>query len=818
MKGNRTLEAPRLLGIIWPFVAVVVFQVLLGSLSLYALSAVRAYVAGESLWSKAQKDAIYYLNLYADDRDPLTYARYRRAILVPQGDHNLRLALDRPEPDLEAARKGVLQGGNHPEDVARIIWFYRNFRHISYMETAIDYWDIGDDYLRQLDVLAQQMREGFAGGKADAHQVANWKARIVAINDGVTPAAKAFSDALGEGSRMLLKVLMLTNLATALFLIAMAWRRSSKLLAQHQAFASALQEEKERAQITLESIGDAVITADVDGCISYMNPAAEQLTHWQAMQAQGLPLAALFSLLDENAEGDSLTLVEQVLSGSLKGGAEHARLIQRLDGSTVSVNLVGSPILTEGQVSGIVVVLHDMTQERQYIANLSWQATHDALTGLANRREFEYRLEQALNALARQAGRHSLMFLDLDQFKLVNDTCGHAAGDELLRHICAVLQSGLREGDTLARLGGDEFGVLLENCPPEQAERIAEQLRQAVQSLHFVWKGRPFVTTVSIGLVHIAQVPSTLEASLRAADMACYMAKEKGRNRVQVYHADDSELSMRFGEMAWIQRLHVALEENRFCLYAQEIAPLHPHDGLGHIEILLRLHDESGRTILPDSFIPAAERYGLMTALDRWVVRSVFQVIRQCLDEGREGPLAMCAINLSGSSIGDDKFLEYLQRLFGEYDIPPRLICFEITETSAIANLGSAIRFINELKGLGCKFSLDDFCAGMSSFAYLKHLPVDFLKIDGSFVKDMLDDPINRAMVEVINHIGHVMGKRTIAEFVETPLIEQALQEIGVDYAQGYLIERPQVFTCDSLQRQRIAARPLLHRAPGTFR
>ncbi|UXZ44341.1 EAL domain-containing protein [Pseudomonas soli] len=818
MKGNRTLEAPRLLGIIWPFVAVVVFQVLLGSLSLYALSAVRAYVAGESLWSKAQKDAIYYLNLYADDRDPLTYARYRRAILVPQGDHNLRLALDRSEPDLEAARQGVLQGGNHPEDVARIIWFYRNFRHISYMETAIDYWDIGDDYLRQLDVLAQQMREGFAGGKADAHQVANWKARIVAINDGVTPAAKAFSDALGEGSRMLLKVLMLTNLATALFLIAMAWRRSSKLLAQRQAFASALQEEKERAQITLESIGDAVITADVDGCISYMNPAAEQLTHWQAMQAQGLPLAALFSLLDENAEGDSLTLVEQVLSGSLKGGAEHARLIQRLDGSTVSVNLVGSPILTEGQVSGIVVVLHDMTQERQYIANLSWQATHDALTGLANRREFEYRLEQALNALARQAGRHSLMFLDLDQFKLVNDTCGHAAGDELLRHICAVLQSGLREGDTLARLGGDEFGVLLENCPPEQAERIAEQLRQAVQSLHFVWKGRPFVTTVSIGLVHIAQVPSTLEASLRAADMACYMAKEKGRNRVQVYHADDSELSMRFGEMAWIQRLHVALEENRFCLYAQEIAPLHPHDGLGHIEILLRLHDESGRTILPDSFIPAAERYGLMTALDRWVVRSVFQVIRQCLDEGREGPLAMCAINLSGSSIGDDKFLEYLQRLFGEYDIPPRLICFEITETSAIANLGSAIRFINELKGLGCKFSLDDFCAGMSSFAYLKHLPVDFLKIDGSFVKDMLDDPINRAMVEVINHIGHVMGKRTIAEFVETPLIEQALQEIGVDYAQGYLIERPQVFTCDSLQRQRIAARPLLHRAPGTFR
>ncbi|MEN5201213.1 EAL domain-containing protein [Pseudomonas wadenswilerensis] len=818
MKRKRTLEAPKLLGIIWPFVAVVLFQALLGSISLYALSAVRGYVAGESLWSKGQKDAIYYLNQYADSRDEVAFQKYRKAIAVPQGGHDLRVALDLPTPDIDAARRGILQGGNHPDDVSSVIWLYLNFHQVSYMQKAIELWAVGDGFLRQLDEVAEQMYSGFRAGRADARSVAGWKAQIASINDAVTPAARAFSDALGEGSRMLLRVLLVTNLATALFLIALAWMRSSKLLAQRQAFANALEVEKERAQITLESIGDGVITTDVEGCIAYMNPAAEQLTHWHAAQAQGLPLAALFSLLDENAEKDSLTLVERVLEGGLKGGSEHTKLIQRLDGSTVSVTLVGAPIMAEGKISGIVLVLHDMTQERQYIANLSWQATHDALTGLANRREFEYRLELALNAMARKPARHSLMFLDLDQFKLVNDTCGHAAGDELLRHICAVLQAGLREGDTLARLGGDEFGILLENCPQEQAERIAESLRQAVQSLHFVWKGRPFMTTVSLGLVHIAQGPTTLEASLRAADMACYMAKEKGRNRVQVYHADDSELSMRFGEMAWIQRLHVALEENRFCLYAQEIAALGPHEGAGHIEILLRLHDEGGRIILPDSFIPAAERYGLMTALDRWVVRSVFKVIRQCLDEQRDGPLAMCAINLSGSSIGDDKFLEYLQRLFSEFAIPPHMICFEITETSAIANLGSAIRFINELKGLGCRFSLDDFCAGMSSFAYLKHLPVDFLKIDGSFVKDMLDDPINRAMVEVINHIGHVMGKRTIAEFVETPLIEQALQEIGVDCAQGYLIERPQVFTCDSLQRKRIAARPLLFKAPGTFR
>lgn len=820
MKRKRTFGTPRLLGIVWPFIAVVLFQALLGCGSLYVLSAVRGYVGGESLWSKGQKDAIYYLTLYADNRDEATYLKYQHAIAVPQGGHELRVALDRPTADLDAARLGILKGGNHPDDVSSVIWLYLNFRHFSYLEKAIELWTVGDGYLVQLDNLAQEMHAAISADQVNANDVRQWKARITAINDGVTPAAKAFSDALGEGSRVILRLLLITNLTTALGLIVLALLRTHKLLSQRHAFATALQVEKERAQITLASIGDGVITTNVDGAITYMNPAAEALTHWKSSQAQGLPLAALFNLLDDDAQPDGFTLIEQIVKGQLRGGSEHAKTIQRLDGSTVSVTLVGTPIRSGDRVSGAVLVLHDMTQERQYIANLSWQATHDALTGLANRREFEFRLEQVLYPLAhQQVGRHALMFLDLDQFKLVNDTCGHAAGDELLRHICALLQSDLREGDTLARLGGDEFGILLENCPPAAAEKIAESLRHTVQSLHFVWKGRPFVTTVSIGLVHISHTPTSLEASLRAADMACYMAKEKGRNRVQVYHADDSELSVRFGEMAWVQRLHMALEENRFCLYSQEIAALnHTEGGSGHIEILLRLHDESGRIILPESFIPAAERYGLITSLDRWVVENVFAIIARCLHERPGRPMAMCAINLSGITIGDDDFLGFLRDKFASYRIPPEMICFEITETSAIANLASAIRFINELKALGCHFSLDDFCAGMSSFAYLKHLPVDFLKIDGSFVKDMLDDPINRAMVEVINHIGHVMGKRTIAEFVETPQIEQALLEIGVDYAQGYLIERPQLFTFDSLQCRPVRPQPLLFKAPGTFR
>ena len=819
MKPKRTLGTPHLLGIVWPFIAVVLFQVLLGCMSLYMLSAVRGYVAGESLWSKGQKDAIYFLSLYADNRDPATYAQYQQAIRVPQGGHKLRAALDQPEPDMQAAREGILQGGNSEEDVSSIIWFYRYFRNVSYMKTAIEKWTQGDAYLIQLDELAQEMHRALLEGQASEADVKRWEDNIFAINEGIAPAAKAFSDALGEGSRFIWQLLVAINLATALGLILLVLIRTHKVLAQSRAFAEALQLEKERAQITLQSIGDGVITTDVNGAIAYLNPAAEQLTQWKSEQAQGVTLAALFKLLDDNDQDDGLKLIERILSGQLGNNREHSRQIQRMDGSTVAVTLVGAPILHAGEVSGAVLVLHDMTQERQYIANLSWQATHDALTGLANRREFEYRLELVLKNLGRQQGRHALMFLDLDQFKLVNDTCGHAAGDELLRHICVLLRTGLREGDTLARLGGDEFGILLENCPVDMAEKIAGGLRQSVQSLHFAWKGRPFMSTISIGLVHIHQAPVTLEALMRAADMACYMAKEKGRNRVQVYQVDDTELSLRFGEMAWVQRLHVALEENHFRLYSQEITPLGgAQEGSGHIEILLRLKDESGRMVLPDSFIPAAERYGLMSSIDRWVVENVFRIISECSAQSGGRPMAMCAINLSGSTIGDDDFLAFLHEQFECYAVSPTLICFEITETSAIANLGSAIRFINDLKALGCHFSLDDFCAGMSSFAYLKHLPVDFLKIDGSFVKDMLDDPINRAMVEVINHIGHVMGKRTIAEFVESTHIEQALIEIGVDYAQGYIVQRPQLFTFDSLLQRPVRSRSLTLKSPGTLR
>ncbi|MGE9764134.1 EAL domain-containing protein [Pseudomonas sp. PDM20] len=802
-----TRRTTRLLKLVWPFMVVVLLQTLIGSGSFFILSGVRAYVGGESLWSKGQKDAIHYLQLYGQSRDTADYERYRTAIAIPQGDRTFRAALDLSQPDLELARAGALQGGIHPDDVGALIWLYRYFHEYSYFDQAVKMWIIGDAYLDQLEQLSDEMSAKIRANDVRPGDLSYWNSRIQAINDGVTPAAMAFSAALGQGSRMIMWVLLGVNGLTGLALILLAVWRTRKLLHQQRAFESALDTERERAQTTLAAIGDGVVSLDEHECIAYFNPAAERLIGWDNSMAVGLPLRSLLRVLDENSQAEGLPLVGQILRGEVDGGSETSKLIQRLDGTSVAVTLVATPIHADGRVVGVVLVLHDMTRERQYMASLSWQATHDALTGLTNRREFEFRLKQALESSADSHDQHSLMYLDLDQFKLVNDTCGHAAGDELLRQVCSVLQQCLRDGDTLARLGGDEFGILLENCPPDMAVQISERIRLTVQALHFMWEGRGFNITVSIGVVHISAMLVSVEEALRCADMACYMAKEKGRNRAQVFRPDDTELSNRVGEMAWVQRIRLGLEEERFCLYAQSIFPVDDRVMEGaHVELLLRLNDECGRLVAPINFIPAAERYGLMPDIDRWVVENAFRTLAERNAEGGYEPIHTCAINLSGATIGDETFLDFLRDVQPRYGIEPASVCFEITETSAIANLVNATRFIQELKALGYRFSLDDFCAGMSSFVYLKHLPVDYLKIDGSFIKDMLEDPIDRAMVQVINQIGHVMGKRTVAEFVETQEILEVLREIGIDYAQGYGLARPQPFNRSFLRETHVAA------------
>ncbi len=466
----------------------------------------------------------------------------------------------------------------------------------------------------------------------------------------------------------------------------------------------------------------------------------------------------------------------------------------------VSENSGGELHTLECGVNSMAVSLQ-MAQERmqeridEATERLSYQASHDALTGLVNRREFERRLERALAAARDNRQVYALCYLDLDQFKIVNDTCGHVAGDELLRQLTVLLQGKVRDTDTLARLGGDEFGVLLDNCPLQQAEIVADLLRQTVKDFHFVWKEKAFVIGVSIGLVPINQDTGSLDFVLSCADAACYAAKDKGRNRVHLYRAEDGELAQRQGEMNWVARITHAIEENRFRLYYQTIMPLQndAHEGK-HFEILLRLIDDDGQIVPPMAFIPAAERYNLMPAIDRWVVSSAFglywKLFPEC-DKGQERPCHTCTVNLSGPSLCDEYFLEFIKRQFALYKVPYKHICFEITETAAITNLSKAVDFIRELRSCGCRFSLDDFGSGLSSFSYLKNMQVDYLKIDGSFVRDMVDDPMDEAMVSSINQVGHVIGLKTIAEFVESEAVLARLREMGVDFAQGYCIEQP---------------------------
>lgn len=551
----------------------------------------------------------------------------------------------------------------------------------------------------------------------------------------------------------------------------------------------------------LSSIADAVITTDINGDINYMNVVAEKLTGWRLGEAMSLPLGQVFHVLGEAGVSLMDAINACLLSGRLSKAQRLDLVLTHREGIGVAVEESVAPIRDEKQqVHGVVVVFRDVSQSRRLAAQVSWQASHDTLTGLFNRDSFDSKLDELLQHARETGAVHSMLYLDLDQFKIVNDTCGHVAGDELLRQIAAKLSSHVRVGDTLARLGGDEFGVLLADCAESVAQRIANQMRQTIMDFRFGWEEKLFVIGASIGVVTITAESESVEHVLSAADTACYAAKDGGRNQVHLYQADAGEAAQRQGEMRWVTRIHSALEEERFRLYAQAIVPVDRlSKASGHYEVLIRMLDESGDLIPPGAFIPAAERFGLMPRIDRWVVKQVFDLIKHDYEALVRGGYRF-AINLSGGSVNDADTLAYISRKMSEFRIPDGMISFEITETAAIANLSSATHFIHTLKGAGCRFSLDDFGSGLSSFAYLKNLPVDYLKIDGAFIRDLADDPIDLAMVQAINQIGQVMGLKTIAEFVESESILKKLAEVGVDYAQGYGIARPEPL-CDGRGR-----------------
>lgn len=418
---------------------------------------------------------------------------------------------------------------------------------------------------------------------------------------------------------------------------------------------------------------------------------------------------------------------------------------------------------------------------------LAWQATHDPLTGLSNRFEFEERLAKLIES-ARHGGRiHALCYLDLDKFKVVNDSCGHLAGDALLKQLGAVLTNALDANHLVARLGGDEFGVLLEDCTLAYAETVATRILNCVRQFRFTWQDKAYNIGVSIGLAQITDETKNIADVLTTADVACYVAKERGRNGIHIYQANNEDLAQRRMDVSWIENLHNAIEENRFCLFRQPILPTSESSvNPSHYEILLRLRDKNENLIKPDEFLPAAEQFNLLAAIDRWVIDQVFNIYAAQEKNANNPSMSdLCSINLSGATLSDPLALAYISNKFAQYNVAAHNFCFEITETAVISNLGDATTFINELRQLGCRFSLDDFGTGLASFSYFKALPVDFIKIDGSFVRNMLKDHVDRAIVESINSLAHKVGLRTIAEYVETEAVRTALLEIGVDYVQG---------------------------------
>jgi diguanylate cyclase (GGDEF)-like protein/PAS domain S-box-containing protein len=551
----------------------------------------------------------------------------------------------------------------------------------------------------------------------------------------------------------------------------------------------AVLEEKERAVVTLQSIGDAVITTDANGIIDYINPVAEQLTGWGLDEARGKGLEAVLKVVNEATHEEAQSIAARCLrEGIVIHGSDQAALIDRL-GREVSIQNSAAPIKNRaGQHLGAVVVFRDVSRERRLRRALSYQATHDALTGLINRREFEQRLHAAVaDVHARPASRHALVYLDLDQFKVVNDTCGHPAGDRLLKQITGLLQARVRASDTLARLGGDEFGILLKECGMEQALKISEGLRQAIREFRFEGADQSIQLGASIGVVSIEAATESVAGIMSAVDVACYAAKEQGRNRVHVYHQDNVPEAHR--EMKWVSRLQRACDDSRLELFFQPIVAIGAkRDGHGHYELVLRMRDEAGALVQPIEFIPAAERYNVMPAIDRWVVRRALDTLVR-----RGGPDAgyTIAINLSGTTLNDERFLDFLISELSTVDLKPGALCFEITETAAIANLNSVVYFMRELKSRGVSFALDDFGVGLSSFSYLRNLPVDFLKIDGQFVENVGNDPVDRSMVEAICKVARAMGIKTIAERVESAEVLAILASLGVDYAQGFFIAQP---------------------------
>lgn len=559
-------------------------------------------------------------------------------------------------------------------------------------------------------------------------------------------------------------------------------------------------------QLAAQLFSDAVIITNSDREVVFLNPVAEKLTGWKAQEAMSLPISEIFKIINETTYEPLDNPLEEFLPANCSVTETNHAILLAKNYRSLTIEYTSVPLYEDdGSSVGTIVVFRCVSSFCNLTREPSCPASQDSLTKLINRYAFEQYLKQAVASGKNLDQEHVLCYLDLDRFKIINESCGHLAGDELLRQISYILQKRVRKTDILARLEGDEFGLLLYQCNLEQALNVVQTLREEVQNFQFSWEGQTFSLSISLGLVTLNNESESYSHALSAANSACNTAKSKGRNRVQVYHSGDLDLADRQGEIQWIPRIFKALQENQFLLYIQPIVPVIATDrsiDTTSYEVLIRLQDERGKIIPPGCFIPAAEKYGLMHSIDRWVIGTLFAYLGRNGWASKNNGLkhnnkSVYTLNLSGASLNDDRFLDFIEEQFSLHPIPPEIICFEITETVAISNLNKASQLINQLKAIGCSFALDDFGSGMSSFGYLKSLPIDYLKIDGIFIKEILDSQVACEIVEAINRIAHVMEIQTVAEFVENDEILQKLETLAIDYAQGYGISKPYPLTSD---------------------
>ena len=730
---------------------------------------VTGYLTGQGHWSLARLETSYHLQRYAQSGDPRELALARKALEVSLGNRAARLALEKDPPDERAAERGFLQGRHSPEDIPRLIRVYKYFSGVSFFAEAVSIWRNAEPHMFRAQRIADRLEAHWrtpGAGPAPAELVRE----LETINDILWPMERQFADTLLKGAAKVRALLLLVSGALFLAIAALAFLASRSAIRSIRATESRFRAAFQQARVGMANLSS-------DGRVLAVNEELASLLQRSAETLVGNRLQDYF--VDKGSDD----------AGWMEQGQPVERQVTRADGTRFWGRITTSAVSIKDGSERTFLILEDVSEAHHLADTLAYQASHDGLTGLFNRREIDRRLQALITQAHVGEARHTLCLFDLDQFKLINDSSSHAAGDAVLGLVASTLPLYLGLEDWIGRLGGDEFVILFHGKSIDEAFPVAQRLNRALADTYLLWEGRHFPLTASLGLIEINTESPGVHSLLRAADAACYVAKERGGNCVQSYLEDDEQLNRRHTDLRWVGTIRAALAEDRMRLYAQRIECFGGRSQHLQYEILVRMLDSAGRLCLPGSFMPAAERYGLASAIDLHVLRLTMRELsrhRAHLEE-----LELCHVNVSGQSVVSPEFLVQVEALLEAHPHVAPKLCFELTETASIDRLSQARAFIEAVRAHGCTVALDDFGSGLSSFAYLKNLPIDILKIDGMFVREIDRNPLDRAIVSAITDVARSQGKRTIAEWVESDAVKACLQEMGVDAGQGFAIHHP---------------------------